>query len=385
MAVHAPKRAATAVAVVAGAVTFMAIASPAAATEPLHGAHLPWPLALPFAGILLSIAYGPLVVKEWWHIHYEKAAVFWATLTIAGLTYIEGPAATAAAFAHSMALEYLPFILMLFALFTTAGGILICGRLAGSPVLNCAILAFGAALASLIGTTGASMILIRPLIRANESRGFNAHVVVFFIFLVSNIGGGLTPLCNPPIFLGFLRGIDFFWTTRVLWPQTFFVVSVLLALFFLIDFYFHSRENGYPLCDFGKSLEDPTAAASAQGGRLRVSGTINIWLIAVAISAIIVSGIWRRGIHFDLFGARIELQNLVREVVMIGVGLASLALTSARVRAALRPQRVLAAASLRPAVRGRGRCWPCVSRSRTIRNAGCGGTGTAGRGAGSGG
>jgi Na+/H+ antiporter NhaD/arsenite permease-like protein len=129
-----------------------------------------------------------------------------------------------------MALEYLPFILMLFALFTAAGGISVEGKLNGSPLVNTTILALGTLSASIIGTTGASMILIQPLIRANCARSFNAHVVVFFIFLVSNIGGVLTPLGDPPLFLGFLQGIDFFWTTRALWPQALFASGLLLAI-----------------------------------------------------------------------------------------------------------------------------------------------------------
>ena len=169
----------------------------------------PWPLALPFAGILLSIALGPLAVKEWWHIHYAKAAGFWAILALGGLIAVEGLPVAAASFVHSMALEYLPFILMLFALFTAAGGVSIEGRLNGSAPVNTTILALGTMIASIIGTTGASMILIQPLIRANSARSFNAHVVVFFIFLVSNIGGVLTPLGDPPLFLGFLRGDRF--------------------------------------------------------------------------------------------------------------------------------------------------------------------------------
>ncbi len=271
----------------AAALAIIAISSPAAASTPLDGANLPWPLGLPFAGILLSIAFGPLVVKEWWHIHYEKAAALWAALTLAGLLYVEGPAATAAAFTHNMALEYLPFILMLFALFTAAGGISITGKLSGSPLVNCAILATGAGLASLIGTTGASMILIRPLIRANESRKFKAHVVVFFIFLVSNIGGALTPLGDPPLFLGFLHGVDFFWTARALWPQTLFAVSVLFVLFYLVDCYFHYQENPYHY------LWDSPEGSAAPRARLRIGGAINIALIAVAISAIVASGLWR--------------------------------------------------------------------------------------------
>jgi Putative citrate transport len=210
----------------------MTTATPAMAGEALDGARLPWPLALPFAGMLLSIAFGPLAVKEWWHIHYEKAALFWAILALGGLIAVEGLPAAAAGFVHSMALGYLPFILMLFAFYTAAGGIGVEGRLNGSPPVNTTILAFGAAIANIIGTTGASMILIQPLIRANSARPINAHVVVFFIFLVSTIGGVLTPLGNPPLFLGYLQGIDFFWTVHSLWPPAVFTVAILLVIFF---------------------------------------------------------------------------------------------------------------------------------------------------------
>jgi len=292
----------------------LSAATPALAAESLDGAHLPWPLALPFAGILLSIALGPLVVKEWWHIHYEKAAAFWSVLALGGLVAVVGGSATGAALVHSLALEYVPFILMLFALYTAAGGISISGKLAGTPFVNTTILAFGAAIASWIGTTGASMILIRPLIRANAGRRFNAHVVVFFIFLVANIGGALTPLGDPPLFLGFLHGVEFFWTARMLWPHTLLAVGTLLLVFLVLDSLLFLREK-------------PGLDSQADESRLRVRGLVNLGLIGLAILAIVASGIWRPGIAFELFGTRLELQNILREATMVGVGLASLALT----------------------------------------------------------
>jgi Na+/H+ antiporter NhaD/arsenite permease-like protein len=291
------------------------------AGEALDGARLPWPLALPFAGILLSIALGPLAAKEWWHIHYAKAAGFWAVLALGGLIAVAGLSAAAAGFVHSMALEYLPFILMLFALFTAAGGIMVEGRLVGSAPVNTTILALGTMIASVIGPIVPSLILIRPLIRANRARAFNAHVVIFFIFLVSNIGGVLTPLGNPPLFLGFLQGIDFFWTARALWPHALFASGVLLAIFFFVDSFFERRERGPP----------PTGTAAV---KLRVSGHLNFGLIGIAILAIVASGFWRPGIGFDLLGARIELQNLIRELIMVFVGLASLRVTNPQLRAA---------------------------------------------------
>jgi Na+/H+ antiporter NhaD/arsenite permease-like protein len=165
------------------------------------------------------------------------------------------------------------------------------------------------------------MILIQPLIRANSARSFNAHVVVFFIFLVSNIGGVLTPLGDPPLFLGFLRGIDFFWTTRALWPQALFASGVLLAIFFLVDSYFDRHEENPP-------------PAGTGAVKLRVSGQVNFGLIGIAILAIVASGFWRPGIGFDLLGTRIELQNLIRELIMVVVGLASLRVTNPGLRAA---------------------------------------------------
>lgn len=292
-------------------------------SPPAHGhANLPWPLALPFAGMLLSIALGPLVVTEWWHIHYEKAAAFWAVLTLIGLAMAVGPVAAMEGLVHNMALDYLPFILMLLALFTAAGGILVEGELIGSPLVNTAILAFGTILASFIGTTGASMILIRPLIRANHPRPVNVHVIVFFIFLVSNIGGALTPLGDPPLFLGFLQGVNFFWTLRALWPHTLFTAGVLLAIFFCLDFYFYRREKRH------------AAVMADRGVILQISGLVNIPLIAIVILAIVASGFWRPGMSFDVLGTRIELQNLIRDLIMILVALASLRLTRKHVRAA---------------------------------------------------
>ena len=146
--------------------------------------------------------------------------------------------------------EYIPFILLLLALFTVAGGIVVRGNLYGSPVSNTVLLAVGTLLASIIGTTGASMVMIRPLVRANDDRNRNVHVFVFFIFLVSNIGGSLSPLGDPPLFLGFLRGVDFFWTTRHLLPKTALVAGLLLAVFFIIDAYLYRKE--------GRIAPDPT-------------------------------------------------------------------------------------------------------------------------------
>src|SRR5262245_19931391 len=173
------------------------------ATATLEGASMGWPWALPFIGILLSIATGPLLFAKIWHRHYGKIAVGWAVLTIAPLALVYDIPAALAAVIHTFLAEYLIFIVLLFTLYTVGGGILIPGNLRSTPLTNTAVLGFGTLIASVVGTTGAAMILIRPLIRANAGRTHNSHIVIFFIILVCNVGGALTPLGDPPLFAGF--------------------------------------------------------------------------------------------------------------------------------------------------------------------------------------
>ncbi len=270
-------------------------------------------LGLPFAGMLLSIALGPVFVRAWWHIHYGKATALWAGLALVGLAATTGLDATVRAVLHTLLLDYVPFILMLFALFTAAGGIAVMEAPVGTPLVNTAILALGAALASVIGTTAAAMILVRPLIRANAHRPDAGHVYVFFIFLVANVGGALSPLGDPPLFMGFLRGVDFFWPLRHLWQPTLLIVLLLLALFWTID----ARSGGL---------------AKPPSGRLAVRGLVNIPLIAAAVVAVAASGLWHPGVAFDVAGVRVELQNALRDLALIGVGVLSILLTRPEAR-----------------------------------------------------
>ncbi|MGE3833088.1 MAG: sodium:proton antiporter, partial [Parvibaculaceae bacterium] len=179
----------------------------------LDGASLGAIWAIPFIGILLSIALFPLLAHHFWEHHHGKIAAFWALLLILPLAFLGGIAPAFEALVHTALIEYLPFILLLLTLYTVAGGIVLRGNLHGSPGVNTALLGIGTVLASIAGTTGAAMVMIRPVLRANDDRKRNVHIIVFFIFLVANIGGSLTPLGDPPLFLGFLRGVDFFWTT----------------------------------------------------------------------------------------------------------------------------------------------------------------------------
>lgn len=285
----------------------------AASAAEFEGASLGLAWALPFAGILLSIALFPLLAPHFWEHHQGKIAALWGLLVLVPMAIVAGPTTAIHALAHTAFLEYIPFILLLLALFTVAGGILVRGNLHGSPGTNTVLLGIGTVLASFIGTTGASMVMIRPVMRANDDRRHNVHVIVFFIFLVSNIGGSLTPLGDPPLFLGFLRGVDFFWTTTHLLPETLFVGGILLALFFAVDSVIYKRE--------GHIAPDPTP-----DNPVRLKGGVNFVLIFVIIGAILMSATVDMG-RFTLLGTEIEVANAARDIIMVAVTLVSLALT----------------------------------------------------------
>ena len=298
------------------------LASGSAAAAEVDGAALAAWWGIPFAGMLLSIAVMPLAAPRIWHHHYGKIAAGWALAFMLPYALIFGAGAAGGALAHALLAEYIPFIILLTALFTAAGGIYIRGNLHGSPALNTGLMAIGAVLASLMGTTGASMLLIRPLIRANDNRRHVVHVIVFFIFIVSNAGGSLTPLGDPPLFLGFLKGVDFFWTIKHIFPETLFLVGTLLVLFYLIDRHWYRKEGVLP--------KDPTPDTPRAG----IDGGINFLPLLAVVALVLMSGTWKPGIAFDVFGTPVELQQLVRDAGLIVVAIVSLAITPRGVREA---------------------------------------------------
>jgi Na+/H+ antiporter NhaD/arsenite permease-like protein len=286
---------------------------------PLDGASLAWPWALPFLGVLLSIAAGPLLFAKVWHAHYGKIVLAWAVLTLAPLAVVYGPSLALATVLQVLLSDYVSFILLLFVLYTVAGGILISGRIHTSPWTNLGILALGTALASFVGTTGASLILVRPLIRANEWRRHNVHVVVFFIILAGNIGGALTPLGDPPLFVGFLLGVDFLWPAQNLWLQTLIVAAPVLLTFFFVDL---------------SLFRDETASVEPAAEPLRIRGLINLLLFAAIIAVILGSSAWKPGITFHVYKTELQLQNVLRDVALALIAVASLVLTRDEHRAA---------------------------------------------------
>ncbi len=205
-------------------------------------AQLPLISILPFAALLIAIALAPLIAPHWWHSNRNKALV--AALVSLPVLLQLGIAAgePGRAVLGEKAHEYLGFIVVIGALFVISGGIHIQGSLSGTPLVNTGMLGLGAVLANLVGTTGASVLLIRPLLRANRSRRRTVHIVVFFIFIVANCGGLLTPIGDPPLLLGFLKGVPFEWTLR-LWPQWLTATAVLLVVFNLWDQWALDREE----------------------------------------------------------------------------------------------------------------------------------------------
>jgi Na+/H+ antiporter NhaD/arsenite permease-like protein len=270
--------------------------------------------------VLLSIAVMPLAAPQVWHHHFGKIAAGWALAFLVPFALVFGAGTAGQALVHALLAEYIPFIILLVALFTAAGGIYVRGNLHGSPAVNTAIMAVGTVLASFMGTTGASMLMIRPLIRANDNRKHVAHVVVFFIFTVSNAGGSLTPLGDPPLFLGFLKGVDFFWTAQHIFPETLFLVGALLAIFYVIDSWYYRKEGTLPA--------DPTPDTRGFG----LEGAVNFLPLLAVVGLVLMSGTWKPGISFDVWGTEVELQQIVRDVLLVVVAIVSLAITPKGVR-----------------------------------------------------
>ena len=308
------------------AILFLALAWPCTSfAASFDGSQLSVAWAIPFAGLLLSIAVCPLLMPAVWHHHFGKISAAWSLAFLLPFAAIFGAGAAWGSLVHALLAEYIPFIILLTALFTVAGGIFIRGNLHGSPALNTGILAIGAVLASFMGTTGASMLLIRPLIRANDNRLHGAHIVVFFIFIVSNAGGSLTPLGDPPLFLGFLKGVDFFWTVGYIFPETLFLVSALLVIFFCLDTWLYRREGVLPA--------DPTPDTKPNTKGLGFDGAANFWLLGAVVALVLMSGFWKSSIVFNVAGMDVGLPGLARDVGLILVTLISLKLTPGKVHA----------------------------------------------------
>ncbi|WP_296305874.1 sodium:proton antiporter [uncultured Desulfovibrio sp.] len=277
---------------------------------------------IPFACMLLSIAIMPLAIPHIWHHHFGKIAVFWGLAFLVPCFVVYGADVAIYELLHALLLEYVPFIVLLFALFTVAGGVRLKGSLVGTPAVNTGLLAVGTILASWMGTTGAAMLLIRPLLRANAHRRYRVHSVVFFIFLVANIGGSLTPLGDPPLFLGFLKGVTFFWTTTNLFLKTLFMVVALLTIFYVVDKTLYKKE-GSPV---------PAVDPDAPKEKLGLDGSINLFFLLLIVGAVLVSGLLQLGPAITIYGVTIEGQNLLQVISLLSIAGLSWAFTSKQCR-----------------------------------------------------
>ncbi len=290
---------------------------------------------IPFAGLLLSIAVLPLLpwTSGWWSFNRNRfllASGFAAlVLLYYGFSHPGGLSnhffhqqdtqpglqTVGAVFCNAVFDEYIPFIILLFSLYVISGGVRLTGDLAAHPITNCAFLAIGALLASFIGTTGAAMVLIRPLLATNQERRHKVHTVIFFIFMVCNCGGLLLPIGDPPLFLGYLRGVPFTWTMQ-LWPYWLAVNSILLALYYVWDRYAYSQESPADI-----ALDETHIRP------LKLEGTLNLALLAAVVFCVawLIPG-------KSLPGTSIVCPVLLREAVMLLLVVASLWLTPAAIR-----------------------------------------------------
>ena len=281
------------------------------------GEFLPLWSCIPFACILLSIALFPLILPDFWHHHFGKISAFWAaSLAIPFLVAFKGAALYE--ILHIILADYVPFIILLWSLYTVSGGILLRGTLRGTPIVNVTILIIGTLLASWMGTTGAAMLLIRPFLRANNYRKNRTFMVVFFIFLVANVGGSLTPLGDPPLFLGFLHGVSFFWTFKIL-PHMLTVVIILLVIYFVLDTY-HYRKEGVSAPE-EEGVKEP----------LKLEGIHNFLFLGGIVGAVLMSGIVDWG-EVNTLGIHRSVQDWVRDGLLVVMGILSLVTTPIQIR-----------------------------------------------------
>lgn len=284
------------------------------------GYSLPIWSCVPFLCMLLSIAVFPLVKPHWWEKNMLKVSLFWSLVFLVPFGIAYGMGMLTYQVIEIVLLDYLPFIVLLFGLFVAAGGIVIKGSIAGTPKANLIMLLIGTGLASWIGTTGASMLMIRPLIRANAWREKKAHVVIFFIFMVSNIGGCLTPVGDPPLFLGFLRGISFFWTMELL-PVMLLNIAILSVLFFFMDTKYMKKE-----IEAGRR---PLVAKNGDKEPLRIEGSVNFVYIALIVAAVIISGLIPETEPFaaipglTVYGVTMPFNSIVQIVIILIAALLS--------------------------------------------------------------
>ena len=289
-------------------------------------------LCIPFAGLLLCIAVMPLVKGEWWEAHQPLVVVLWILVMVIPFALLYGVGSAAETVLECTVNDYLTFIVLLFGLFCVSGNITMEGDFAGSPRINVGLLALGTLLASCIGTTGASMLMVRPVIKMNSWRRRKSHIMIFFIFMVSNMGGCLTPIGDPPLLMGFMRGVPFFWNVHLFPLLIFNFVSLLFALS-------HLDKRNYRR----DIAEGRKPDISKPGTEFRIDGLHNIIFLIMIVAAVILSGVLpgmpafqdaagnARGIH--IFGeVSLSFPSLIEIVLILLAAFLSFKTTDKEVR-----------------------------------------------------
>lgn len=290
------------------------------------GTLLPLYSVIPFVGMLLSIALGPVLFPNIWHNHFGKISFAWACLLGIPLIIVYGQQGVDEIL-HILIADYVPFIVLLGALFTVGGGILIRTSMKGTTAVNVGFLTLGSFLASLMGTTGAAMLLIRPFLRVNKHRKYKAFLVVFFIFTIANVGGSLTPLGDPPLFLGFLHGVPFFWTLNLFLPMLV-VLAAIMIIYVIFDRYFLAKERK----EGGLSSDSPGSDSSDKndvlpsGKKIEVLGFQNFILLAAIVGVIIFSGSVKMN-EVNILGVHMGLQDVIRNLVLVLIMIISIKIT----------------------------------------------------------
>ena len=303
-----------------------------AAGESSGESGVPIWLCIPFAGLLLCIAVMPLVKGEWWEAHQPLVVALWIIVLVIPFAVLYGVGDTVETVLECTVNDYLTFIILLFGLFCVSGNITMEGDFAGSPRINVGLLAIGTLLSSCIGTTGASMLMVRPVIKMNSWRRRKSHIMIFFIFMVSNMGGCLTPIGDPPLLMGFMRGVPFFWSLH-LFPVLLFNMVILLFIFYHLD-----KRN------YRKDIaEGRKPDISKPGTEFRIDGLHNIIFLIMIVAAVILSGVLPgmpafqdaagnvRGIH--IFGeVSLSFPSLIEIVLILLAAFLSFKTTKKEIR-----------------------------------------------------
>lgn len=275
--------------------------------------------ALPFVGILLSIALGPTLFARFWHHHYFKISLGWAAICLISLLGRFELGQVLNTLNHTILHDYLPFVILIGALFVITSGIHLNLAGQGTPLTNVGILALGGILASIIGTTGAAMLLIRPLIRLNSYRLKKDHIVIFFIFIVANVGGALTPLGDPPLFLGYLKGVSFTWTMVHLWTPWIMVTLPLLVIFYALDRHFIERE-----------AKSEAVERRAKEPKMKVEGLLNLIPLLGVVLVVWLSGVWAQSPTITIIDLKVS--HALRDIFLVCFAVISWVATPARIR-----------------------------------------------------